>query len=107
MPEVVYTVTATLPDANTAAEWLAWLRGGHVGDVLAAGATTAEIIALDQPALTYEVRYRFRSREAFDRYERGVAPRLRAEGLKRFPPEKGISYRRSVGIVCNVFAIKA
>jgi len=103
MSELVYTVTATLPDADTAAEWLAWLRGGHVADVLAGGAAAAAIIALDPPALTYEVRYRFPSREAFDRYEREVAPRLRAEGLKRFPPERGISYRRSVGTVLEEF----
>ena len=55
------------------------------------------------PELTFEVRYRFPSRQAFDHYEQEIAPRLRAEGLKRFPPEKGISYRRSVGEVVNVF----
>lgn len=103
MPEVAYTVMATLPDANTAQEWLAWLRSEHIADVLAGGATAAEIITLDQPALTYEVCYRFSSREAFDHYEREVASRLRAEGLKRFPPEKGIKYHRTVGVVLDVF----
>lgn len=103
MPELVYTVTATMPDTSTTEEWLGWLRGGHIAELLTGGATAAEIIALDQPALTYEVRYRFPSREAFDHYEREVAPRLRAEGLQRFPPDKGISYRRSVGVVCDVF----
>jgi len=103
MPEIIYTVTATLPDANLAEEWLAWLRSGHISDVLAGGATSAEIIALDQPPLTFEVRYRFPDRQAFERYEKEIAPRLRAEGLKRFPPERGISYRRSVGSVLNVF----
>ena len=103
MPETIYTVTATLPDANLAEEWLAWLRSGHIADVLAGGAMSAEIIALDQPPLTFEVRYRFPNRQAFDHYEQEIAPRLRAEGLKRFPPEKGIIYRRSVGEVVNAF----
>lgn len=99
MPEIIYT----LPDANLADEWLAWLRGGHIADLLAGGATVAEIIAIDQPPLTYEVRYRFPNRQTFERYEKETAPRLRAEGLKRFPPEKGITYRRTVGEVVNVF----
>jgi antitoxin (DNA-binding transcriptional repressor) of toxin-antitoxin stability system len=99
MEEIVYTVTATLPNSQVADEWLAWLRDGHIAEILAEGATSAEIIALDQPDLTYEVRYRFPSRQAFERYEQKIAPRLRAEGLKRFPPEKGISYRRSTGTV--------
>lgn len=103
MPEIIYAVTATLPDTSLAQEWLDWLRGGHIADVLAGGATSAEIIALGQPELTFEVRYRFPNRQAFDRYEQEIAPRLRAEGLKRFPPEMGISYRRSVGDVVNVF----
>jgi hypothetical protein len=45
------------------------------------------------------VRYHFPSREAFAAYERDHAPRLRADGLRRFPPERGVSYRRSVGVV--------
>jgi hypothetical protein len=73
--------------------------------VLAGGATAAEVVALDQPAHAYEVRYRFHSREAFDRYERETAPRLRAEGLQLFPPERGIAYRRSVGVVTDVFPV--
>jgi hypothetical protein len=103
MQEIAYTVTATLPDAKLAKEWLDWLRSGHIADVLAGGATSAEIIAVDQPSLTFEVRYRFPNRRAFDRYEQEISPRLRAEGLKRFPPEKGISYRRSVGGVISGF----
>ena len=94
---------ATLPDANLAKEWLDWLRGGHIAELLAGGTTAAEIIALDQPPLTFEVRYRFSSRQAFDRYEQGFAPRLRDEELKRFPAEKGINYRQSVGEVVNAF----
>jgi hypothetical protein len=103
MVETVYTVLATLPDATTAEEWLGWLREGHIAAILASGATAAEIIAVDGPAHLFEVRYRFSSREAFDRYEREIAPRLRAEGMQRFPAERGIVYRRSVGVVRDKF----
>ena len=99
MSEVLYTVTVGFPNAELVEDWLGWLRDGHITEVLAGGASHAEIVALDVPPHTYEVRYRFPSREAFNKYERDHAPRLRAEGLKLFPVEKGISYRRSVGEV--------
>jgi hypothetical protein len=35
----------------------------------------------------------------FEDYERDHAPRLRAEGLRLFGPEKGAVYRRSLGTV--------
>jgi hypothetical protein len=99
MPEVAYTVAVTFPDDLLLEAWLNWLRSGHVADVLAGGATAAAIVALDAPARTCEVRHRFPSRDAFERYEREHAPRLRAEGLERFPVERGVQYRRSVGEV--------
>ena len=102
MAEIAYTVSVTLPGEAAAAEWLRWLRGGHLAEVLAGGATQAEVVALDGPGSVYEVRYRFPSREAFDRYEREHAPRLRAEGLRLFPVEKGFVYRRTVGVVTDV-----
>ncbi len=103
MPVIAYTVTATFPSGDLADEWLRWLRDGHVGAVLAGGATSAEIVVLGTPAHTYEVRYHFPSREVFETYEREHAPHLRAEGLARFPVEKGIQYRRSIGVVCDRF----
>ncbi len=83
---------------ETAAEWLAWLRHHHLADVIAAGAQTAEVVTWDGEPLTLEVRYRFSSREAFADYERDHAPRLRAEGLRLFPPEQlGLVFRRQTG----------
>lgn len=98
---IAYTVCATFSDPTLVDAWLAWLRGGHIDEVCAGGARSAVIVQLDTPPHSYEVRYLFPSREAFDRYEREHAPRLRADGLQLFPPEKGISYRRSVGIVLD------
>jgi hypothetical protein len=100
---LLYTVAATFPDAALAADWLRWLETGHVGEVLAGGALAAEVVQMDGAAHSYEVRYRFPSREAFERYEKDHAPRLRAEGLRLFPPEKGVTYRRTVGVVRFAF----
>jgi hypothetical protein len=99
MAAIAYTVAVTFDSDALAAQWLAWLEGGHLADVLAAGATDAEVIEMDNAGRAFEVRYHFPSREVFTAYERDHAPRLRAEGLKLFPPEKGVAYRRTVGTV--------
>lgn len=91
-----YTVGVTLPDQATADRWLAWLRDGHIADVLGGGATAAQVCQLAGGGFNYEVVYRFPSPEAFAAYERDHAPRLRAEGLRLFPVEAGITYRRGV-----------
>jgi hypothetical protein len=98
---IAYTVTATFADKALTDEWLSWLREGHVASVLAAGASDVEIVELDGPARSVEVRYHFPSRQVFEQYEKEHAPRLRAEGLQRFPAERGVSYRRSVGVVVH------
>jgi hypothetical protein len=103
MAVVAYTVAVTFEDAALADEWLRWLHDGHVAEVLAGGAVDAEIIELDAPKRSFEVRYHFPSRETFTRYEQEQAPRLQAEGLKRFPVARGVSYRRSIGVVHGAF----
>jgi hypothetical protein len=94
-----YTVAAEFEDPGVADEWLCWLVEEHIAEVLAGGATAAEVIDLEAAVRSFEVRYRFPSGEAWERYEREAAPRLRAEGLRRFPVEKGIRYRRSIGVI--------
>ncbi len=98
---IAYTVIATLPDERTREEYLTWLEDGHVDAVIAAGAHSAAIIRLDRGTprdpIVVEVRYIFSTREVLDKYLKDSAPALRAEGLKRFPPERGVSFRRTVG----------
>jgi hypothetical protein len=107
-----YTVTATFEDPAIAEQWIQWLRHGHLREVCEAGALDAEVIRFDPLAqedagpsralARCAVRYHFASREAFAAYERDHAPRLRAEGLKRFPPEHGFKYERSTGEVVAI-----
>jgi len=99
MTLIAYTVRCRFEDDAIASAWLDWLRADHLAEVVAAGAIDAEAIRLDGAPCVCEIRYHFASREAFCAYERDHAPRLRAEGLKRFPPERGLRYERSVGEV--------
>jgi hypothetical protein len=97
-----YVVACTFEDSRIAAEWVAWLHDEHLRDVCDAGALDAEVIRCDVSTgakARCEVRYHFPSRGAFDAYVRDHAPRLRTEGLKRFPPERGLTYDRFTGEV--------
>ncbi len=97
---ILYAVTATLPDEATLEEYIAWLEDGHVDAVVEAGARSGMIVRiLNGPGepLEVETQYVFATRELFDRYKRESAPGLRAEGLEKFPPERGVRFRRRLG----------
>src|SRR4051794_38294842 len=98
-----YTVGVRLPNPATAELWLRWLRDGHVADVMAGGATSAQVHRLDGDDNAFEVLYEFPSREAFAVYERDYAPRLRAEGLTLFPTESGVVYRRGTAEIIDTW----
>lgn len=104
MPKVWYAVTATLPSPQIAEEYLAWLEGGHVDQVLGFGAHSASIIRLD-PATPVEAaaavqrimtQYIFATRELYDEYTTRHAPALRAEGVQKFA-SRGVKFERQVG----------
>lgn len=103
-----YIVRCTFNDADVAERWLQWMADEHLADVCSAGALDAEAIRLESADKTIcEVRYHFTDRAAFEEYERDHAPRLRAEGLKLFPPELGLRYERFTGEICCQFDRKA
>ena len=81
-----YTVYTTFSDPQLADQWLRWLRGGHIAEVMKGGASDAEIIELDPasdgpPGRTraFEVRYHFPSRESFAAFK---------EVVTRFPESR-------------------
>jgi hypothetical protein len=102
---LAYTVAATFDDSRVADEFVRWLGAGHVQEVIRGGASSAEIVRCDAPQGPWriEVRYSFPDREAFERYQRDVAPALRAQGQSRFPPQRGVSFERRTGIVVSRF----
>jgi hypothetical protein len=102
MSKIVYSVTATIPDAASAEEYVQWLVDGHVEGVLLGGAETGEVVRLDGDPIRVETRYVFPSREAFNAYEAGPAAELRADGKRRFPAERGFQFERRVGVSVGV-----
>jgi hypothetical protein len=112
MYQTHYAVTAFCPSSEAAAAYLDWLvDGGHLRDVLEAGAESARAIRLDPfpnapptPIRVVSV-YTFKDRSAFEAYEREHAPRLRAEGLEKFK-DVGLRFQREIGeIVCSPEAV--
>jgi len=103
MTQYAYTVIATFADEPTASEYLAWLREEHMADVLRSGALSAHAIRIQDPPvpLQVEVRYTFASRDAYDAYIANAAPTLRARGLERFPPARGITFVRRSGAITS------
>jgi len=101
MPATWYMVTASLPDEDTRRAYLEWLQDGHLDQVKQGGANSAMLVKVTDPAAPLEVAsiYTFPSREAFDGYLRDHAPRLRSEGLARFGPQSGVTFRRQIGTI--------
>jgi hypothetical protein len=106
MSAVVYANTVIAPDAAGRDRALRWLVGEHVQDVCRGGAELATIVELDDPATALQMLYRFASRAALDGYLRDHPPRLRADGLARFPIEQGFRYERSVGTIAAVISAR-
>jgi len=95
-----YTVQISFTNSQLADEWLTWMKGKHLQDVVSAGAKKAELIELStSPNRTFLARYAFPSEADFKIYETKYAPALRAEGLAKFPIEKGVTYQRSAGTI--------
>lgn len=101
MAAVAYTVIATFPDEQTRQAYIAWLRDGHVDAVIRAGAHTGSILVITEPATPLEVhtRYIFSNADTLDRYLEHHAPALRADGLRHFGPESGVTMRRQIGTI--------
>ena len=98
-----YAVIATLPNAQLADEYVAWLEDGHVDAVVKGGAHSAMIVRLHAAeglgvtsvgTRRVMTQYIFATREVFDQYVARHAPALRAE---RFGPERGVSFERLLG----------
>jgi hypothetical protein len=95
---LLYVVQAEFDDARVADEYLNWLtREGHVAHVVASGARVARVIQLGPTLL--QVQYEFVDQTAYAAYEAGPAVGLRAEGRRRFSPERGVRFTRSIGSI--------
>lgn len=107
MSEILYTVRATCPTPQVRGRFLSWLSPHHVLQVKAGGATAVRIVLPDRaepsaPAVV-ETQYVFPSRKALETYLRDHAPALRADSLKHFPPESGVTFARQVAEIAAEF----
>ena len=107
MPRLLYTVRTSCPTPHLRSRYLAWLSPGHVMAVRHAGADHVRIVLPERdsesaPAVV-ETQYVFPSRQSFERYLRDHAPALRADGLRNFPEETGITYSRQVAEIAAEF----
>jgi hypothetical protein len=98
---IIYNVTSNI-DESIHEEWLTWIKE-HIPQVLATGkfekATLSRVLVEEElGGVTYAVQYRTNSREALEAYYQEDAPRLRAEGLKRFA-DKVLSFRTELKIL--------
>ncbi len=105
MPSILYTVRATCKDVPQRGRFLSWLTPDHVQQVKAGGATAVRIVLPDcedaSAAAVVETQYVFPTRKAFDTYLRDHAPALRADALKHFPPETGVTFARQVAEIAT------
>ena len=93
---VVYTVRCEFTDESVLSRWCEWLEQTHLQEVLDAGADRAELVRLDGETVC-EARYTFVDQAAFDAYQQKHGPRLRDDGLARFPLSLGLQYSRWTG----------
>lgn len=105
MPQILYTVRATCPTLQIRGRFLAWLAPGHLLQVKAGGATAVRVVLPDRaddaaPAVV-ETQYVFPSRKVFDTYIRDHAPPLRADAMKHFPPESGVTFERQAAEIAT------
>ncbi len=107
MPSILYTVRTTCPNLQVRSRFLAWLSPNHVVEVMKGGATGVRIVLPDRASDTapavVETQYTFPSRKAFDDYVRVHAPALRADNLKNFPPESGVTNERLIAEIAAEF----
>ena len=100
-----YVVRISFEDARVFDAYVNWLRDSHVGEVCTSGARDADLLVMDTvpgEPFVVEAHYRFVSREAYEKYEREQAPRLRAQGLSELArlgvePGRGVAFHRATG----------
>lgn len=84
----IYAVTVQI-QLSYHDEWLAYMKGGHIQDVLDTGcfskASMTKVLKEDErEGFTYTIHYHFDQYSAFSTYEKDHAPKLQKEHQKLF-----------------------
>lgn len=96
MTRVFYEVNAAIVDPKITDAWVDWILNEHIREVVSVGAVRGRLIRIDDDGQRFSVQYEFENREALDTYLTEHAPRLRDEGIKRYPPTQ-VTYTRRTG----------
>lgn len=99
---IIYNVTIKV-DHSIAEEWLAWLKGVHIPDIIATGcfthATTLRLLETDESdGITYAVQYHAESKALYNRYIKEYSADMRKKGTEKWG-EKFIAFRSVMQIV--------
>jgi hypothetical protein len=84
---IIYSVTITI-QAGIESEWVDWMKGVHVPDVLRTGCFLEchfyKVTGSEGGELTYVLQYLCRSLDEYHRYRDNFAPALQKEHSDRF-----------------------
>lgn len=103
---IIYNVTINI-DESVHDEWLQWMRGKHIPDMLATekflSAKMCRILVKeDMGGISYSVQYRCADMGTLQRYYAENAPQMREEGLQLFP-NKFVAFRTEMEVVSEQF----
>ncbi len=93
---IIYNVTVKI-DLSIHDEWLTWMKGKHIPDVLATGffhdSRMMRLLEQDESdGITYAIQYRAASMEDLVSYQQQAAPALQAEHSERYG-DKFVAFR--------------
>ena len=84
---IIYSVTISL-EASIEAEWVEWMKGSHIPDVLRTGCFSEchiyKSIGSEGDDPVYVMQYSCRSLEEYHRYRDNFAPALQKDHTDRF-----------------------
>lgn len=97
----IYNVTINI-DESVHNNWLAWMES-HIPEVLATGRfisakMTQVLVEEEMGGVTYSVQYTAKTREDLDNYYKFDAPKLRADGMKKFA-DKMVAFRTELKVI--------
>lgn len=94
---IIYSVTVSV-EAAIRADWLSWMEGAHIPDVMATGCFTEYILQeVTEPApqygtFTFNVQYACVDLGQYEHYIAQHAPKLREEHQQRYG-DKAVGFR--------------
>ena len=102
---IIYNVTVKVQPA-IAAEWLQWMQGEHMPEIMATGYFTASrichLLEMDESdGVTYSVQYTATDMSQYQRYIAEHAPALREKTMKAFG-DRLIAFRTVMEIVSSL-----